>query len=68
MLRPSLFCAGFWLTNWGCYKGTRPLATIYQKNWFRSDHQSEQAITHRMNQVIADRVYSARLQLARGLS
>jgi CRP-like cAMP-binding protein len=38
------------------------------RNLFRSDHKLELAIMNRMNQVIAERVYSARLQLAKALS
>ena len=38
------------------------------RDLFRSDHQLERVIMHRMTQVIAERVYSARLQLAKALS
>jgi CRP/FNR family transcriptional regulator len=38
------------------------------RHMFRSDHKLELAILNRMNQVIAERVYSARLQLAKALS
>ena len=52
---------------------TEPARTIVidaaqLRDLFRSDHQLERVIMHRMTQVIAERVYSARLQLAKALS